>query len=294
MTGMVSVKFNKSILNQNTECYEERQLFFNHLKRFVAASAENKSVTIVLHGSYATGEITPYSDIDLLAFYPFSLDKRRRKEILRLLSRITFYIHRRDPLMHHAVDVIDQNSLGFYDESALPIDTLKKSVLLFGSSEMSFSPDEVAARKGAKEKLLKTCEAIMCLKNSPVNRSQYKLKCLVSMVLLVPVLLLQADGRDFRDKKESLSIARLEYGAQFSFEAIERATYIRELWQVPRMTKLIRSALIPFESHSYSPLWLQRLSGALPANGDFDVGDFLECTKIFAEEVLSYAKNNII
>jgi predicted nucleotidyltransferase len=284
------VKFNRAPLHPETKCYESRVALFASVKNFIEQAAFPQSVTLLLHGSYATGKITEYSDIDVLAIFAPHKNQEDRKALKHALWALTCYLHRIDPLMHHGVDFIDEGSLRRYDESLLPIDALAKSIVLHGAPEISITASTETGMQSARVKLHNFCTSVIDVQTNWISTTPYKVKAFLSTLFLIPVLLLQAEKGVFLYKRESLEIARSMYAKDISFEAIDAATIMREKWRVSKSTLVLRKLLSPFESKFYSPLYLQRLSGAYPLGDAKALHPFLRTSKRFASEVLNYAK----
>src|SRR5690606_7922877 len=117
--------------------------------------------------------------------------------------------------------------------------------------------------KNARRKLSLQCNFILNIEPSIINRTPYKMKCFISALFLIPVLLYQAQTACFRYKRESLILAKEKYSPDISFQAIDVATHLRETWPTSFASHAIRHSMIPFESILPSPLWAQRISGCL-------------------------------
>jgi predicted nucleotidyltransferase len=288
-----SIKLHKSLLNEETACYARRLRLFESLKNFVSGN-RLEGLTLLLHGSYAVGKLTPFSDIDVVAIFSFNTECDLKDKYWKQLRRITFFLHQYDPLMHHEVDIIDRDQFMDYDESTLPVATLERSILIFGDPHLEVKVNNYKSQIMAKRKLLRTCESVLLYEDNIINRTPYRIKCLVSVVLLIPVLLLQAREGVFQCKGDSLRLARLRYGDQISFEAIDFATEIRGTWWVSKASYGIRFFLIPFESTYYSPLWLQRIAGAAFPRHSPVIDRLFEESKVFSAQISRYAKNSIV
>lgn len=277
-----------------TACRSKREAVSDFLREFVQRQLSDLNISVILHGSYATGTITAFSDIDLLAFIPSNRDGNYSCLIDHRLRRLTFQLHRIDPLMHHNVDVVDERNFENYDESTLPIDAISQSVILLGSPTLSISPNLQLSKANAAAKLVKTCNSIILFQDTVVNRTPYRIKCLISALFLVPILLLQSHKGMFLYKRESLALAEKFYGNVIDFRAIYLATKMRSEWHLSRSSVVVRKTLIPFESCLYSPLWLQRISGSLFPVKKSVYQELLRESKRFVGDVLLYAKQNDI
>lgn len=275
-----------------TGCRKYRQSINDFLQDYVKTELSDLDLNIILHGSYATGLITAFSDIDLLAFVSHSDNKEYNRLLASKLQQLTLQLHRLDPLMHHNVDVVSNKILENYDESTLPVDAISQSVSLLGNPTFSISPNIQISQANAAVKLVRTCHSILTFQDTLVNRTPYRVKCLISALFLVPILLLQSHKRIFLYKRESLALAEELYGDTLNFKSIHLATKMRYEWTLSRSSLLVRKALIPFESRFYSPLWLQRISGSLYPMRKSVYQELLKESKIFVEDVLIYAKKS--
>jgi predicted nucleotidyltransferase len=230
LNSLVNVRGN--LHNEESRCYPAREKVFRELTNIIHQEKNSCNVYYLLHGSYATGNITSFSDVDVVCISNTNVltvaDMIRLKKTNRAIEK---YIFKIDPLMHHGIDLIEFNSFLSYDESVLPIDTLNKAVLL--NAESLYIPaiiDTSLSRKNAKTKLKNKCNIINNFESSFINRSPYKLKCLLSVLFLIPVLLMQSETGVFSYKRDSIGSARRLFGGSLPFDIIDDATKLRENW----------------------------------------------------------------
>ena len=139
-----------------------------------------------------------------------------------------------------------------YDESILPVKTLRSAVALNESRQMNIIVDHELSVINAKKKLVKQCDAVILFKENKMNQSLYKMKGLISVLMLIPVLLLQADVKEFLYKRDAIKRARDLYIEKIPFTAIDMATEFRKDWLVPRYIYYLRKIII-FDEKMFFP-----------------------------------------
>lgn len=241
LTSLVDVR--SDLLNEESRCYPARHKVFQELRNIIHQEKTSCDVFYLLHGSYATGCITPFSDVDVVCIVNTNaLTAADMARLARTKRAIEKYIFKIDPLMHHGVDLIELDSFSSYDESILPIDTLNRAVVLNAESlSIPAFIDASLSRKNAQMKLKNNCNIIMDFESSFINRSPYKLKCLLSVLFLVPVLLMQSEAGVFSYKRDSIESARRLFGESLPFNIIDDASKLRENWIIPGMTIALHS-----------------------------------------------------
>ncbi|MFH7326592.1 nucleotidyltransferase domain-containing protein [Desulfurivibrio sp. C05AmB] len=282
-----------SIFGEYTSCYSKRVRVVNEIKKYLDSLFDNGKNTILLHGSYSTGIITNFSDIDIVIIS--SSEKPKKSNDIHcadIARKLSLYIHKIDPLMHHCVDIISDKYFHEYDESVLPVDTLKKSVILKGDPNLYISTNKKLSINNAYNKLINTCNSVLLCNNNLVSRTPYKLKCVISVVLLIPILFIEAIDGIFLYKREALKLFEEKYNKFFPLRALGEASRMREEWKTNCISFAIRRSLFPVENFVRSPLWLQRISGVFfPMNVD-DYQDFMRQVQSFANSVKCYAESN--
>lgn len=239
------VEFKSDILDEESRCYPARYKVFQELRNIIHQEKPPCGVFYLLHGSYATGYITPFSDVDVICIVNTNaLTAADIARLARTNRAIEKYIFTIDPLMHHGVDLIELNSFSSYDESILPIDTLNRAVVLNAESlSISAFVDANLSRKNAQMKLKNNCNTIIDFESSFINRSPYKLKCLLSVLFLVPVLLMQSEAGVFSYKRDSIESARRLFRELLPFNIIDEASMLRENWIIPGMASALHGIL---------------------------------------------------
>ena len=121
-----------------------------------------------------------------------------------------------------------------------------------------------------------------------INFSLYKMKCLVSIVLLIPVLLLQADEGEFLYKRDAIRRARELYKDKISFVAVDIATHIRNSWKVPGYVGNIRGWLALIDPFVPCLQNVQRVTGSTAFFSGSDAKEFIKEAKLFSSSVRDY------
>ena len=198
--------------------------WFDQLKNFGKILSKQGALLLV-QGSYADGQFTPYSDVDLVVIGDlFSQD------VWKTITKIEELILGIDPLQHHGVQLMDKSCLDAYWQMDLPIDTIKKS------SNFTDEPYQLSVKKiieesyGAKSSVIHTLEAIKrFLENK--NKQEIGLwawKYFLSQLMLLPTLFLEAVGK-YVYKADSFELAQ-EYFSETAWYSMEAATKARKVW----------------------------------------------------------------
>jgi predicted nucleotidyltransferase len=285
------ISLNEYPLGENSPCYNKRNSVFRKLKKILADFQIPDYITVFMHGSFATGDITAFSDIDIAIFIDSEKltfdDIRATQSVVKGLRK---YMYSIDPIMHHGIDFIDKKCFPAYDESSLPINTLENSVRLWGKNAcMTISVDRQLSMQNARDKLVKYCNALLSYDESCINLTPYRMKCIMSVLFLIPVLLLQADKGIFLYKKIALSKSMNEY-KKLNFSAIDTATQLRECWKTSYTSLAIRKILFllyPFIPNLASG---QRLAGCFYPFSRKKSFKFIREAKSLARQVIEYVK----
>ena len=162
--------------------------------------------------------------MSLLLFQIKKYPRKKQKNLRKVIRLMLSYIYSVDPLMHHGIEIISACDFSRYDESILPLKTLRSAVALNESTEMDIIVDHELSVINAKKKLIKQCDAVILFKENKMNQSLYKMKGLISVLTLIPVLLLQADAKEFLYKRDAIKRARDLY--------IEKIPLLLLIWQL--------------------------------------------------------------
>jgi len=149
-----------------------------------------------------------------------------------------------DPLMHHGLMFIGRSKFGRYEETFLPVATLRLARVLYGSNvvELTFAGPDLAR---AKRRLRQAVAALRKQIQSGVySRSDYHLKNFISGVLLLPALYL-ASRSVFVYKRDSFALAKSEFKSP-QWALIERAEELRLSWRQSPGPRFISTLLRAF------------------------------------------------
>ena len=286
------ISLNKDLLGEQTSCYKKRKYVFSGLKELLDNFQMPDNITVFLHGSYATGDITSFSDIDIaLIINSENLcyeDLQTTRSLVKLLKR---YIYGIDPTMHHGIDVFDKKYFQAYDESVLPVNTLENAVLLYGKSvDITLSVDRNLSIKNARNKLVEKCNALLKYDENYINFTPYRMKCIMSVLFLIPVLLLQANKGVFLYKRSALLKSKNEY-KELNFSVVDTATQMRERWNASNTSLAVRKVLFWIYPIIPSLAAGQRLSGCFFPFSRKESIEFISEAKIFARQVNAYVKS---
>ncbi len=190
-------------------------------------------LTILIHGSQATGDTCEFSDVDVLVIlddlHNFGRDEHLQTvhELRMLLTSVFAF----DSLMHHGLMWLQASALEDYDERFLPVETLQLSKVLFGPQDLRLSPRPPDGPASAQ----RVRAAAQSLRGQLIRhehlRGDYQLKNLISGILLLPSLFL-ASKSVFVYKRRSFDLASEHFSAS-SWQFIELAEQIRRAWVRP-------------------------------------------------------------
>ncbi len=204
---------------------------------------------IIVHGSQATDKsVCDFSDVDIVVILDDSIQhaksdvRRAVTGLLRLLKAVYAY----DPLMHHGLMFYPRSGLEAYDQSFLPIETLKRAKTIVGDRNL-----EVVQAVADQSKLVaRLRNSVNSLRRSFQHgdylRNDFHLKRILSGVLLLPAGVLATRGC-FVYKAESFGLAQELFNAS-QWELVRRAEDMRTKWirpAQPPFASLLGSALHP-------------------------------------------------
>ncbi|MEE9338399.1 MAG: nucleotidyltransferase domain-containing protein [Methylococcaceae bacterium] len=220
----------QNLLNtNNTPSFFEQLIEFNN-------DLETYNSTLIVQGSYADSTHISYSDLDLVIIGYLS------EEVQNLKTNIEQLLLSIDPLQHHGVFFINKNSLENYWQMDLPIQTLKKSLVLSRMSTLTINIPYYFNEK------LSSYNWVMNFINHyptlPITMSSgaFFAKYFLSQLLLVPVLFLASMGH-YIYKRESFSYAEKYYSNE-AWLCIEIASSIRTNWNQAHISSKYESTRI--------------------------------------------------
>jgi hypothetical protein len=216
---------------ENTEEFYGQPL--TELREFIRAKAENLVKNVIIQGSLGDHTaINGWSDADTVIILEAGVltEPDSILQLKRVLTRARYYQYSVDPLQHHGHLVIPEEMLDWYPQNVLPVITFKASgVALFGPDEMTVIPRDAGTEMARKFHTFAD-GIIRQWENRSIPKHRYGWKSLVSRVLLLPTLYLQAAG-EYVYKGESFQIAKDDFDT--TWEVIEKASEIRRNWPTP-------------------------------------------------------------
>ncbi|MFW5690259.1 MAG: glycosyltransferase [Planctomycetota bacterium] len=96
----------------------------------------------VVHGSFATMDYTPFSDIDTQLFLTDSVfeDAGRLQSVARFIAQKNALLRSFDPIQHHGYFITLDVDRRCYPQSFLPVATLERSRSVFGQADFPLQP----------------------------------------------------------------------------------------------------------------------------------------------------------
>jgi len=187
-------------------------------------------ISVYVHGSMATGDYTPFSDVDdLVILHQSSWESHKRfRQVAWLLEKTTTRFQRVDPLQHHGHWVFLDFDFACLDQSTMPLVVLKSAVRVVGRSEIEA---EIRNHPWGFGRVLwaiiqEVRRDTLSLLRGTLNL--YGLKNLVAGISILPPLTFQVHGRII-DKKTAILSSATIFSEQ-TFPALGWATKIREEW----------------------------------------------------------------
>lgn len=194
------------------------------------SDAPTPGVDFILHGSQADSTATPFSDIDIVALVNDEriMSAKDVYSVRKVSKKIIRTIYQVDPTAHHGLMVLRKSFLSDYDESFLPIDAIARGLVLGAPDlEVSYKKNLNASISGARLKLDNGIGYFS--KRLDRDVSYFNIKNLVSSVLILCVLWVQARMRIFTDKRESLLLFS-KIGPSRCMNTLQIATSLRFDW----------------------------------------------------------------
>ena len=187
-------------------------------------------VSVYLHGSMATGDYTPFSDVDdLVIVHRTSWSSYARfRQVVRALEIVATLFQRIDPLQHHGHWIYLDCDLACLDQSSLPLVVLNDSVVVVGRPEVraNLRIEDWGLRRVLWETIQDVRHNASALARGKVNL--YGLKNLVSGISLLPPLVFQVNGK-MLDKKTAI-LRSSDIFSDEALVALQWSTKLRETW----------------------------------------------------------------
>ena len=189
-----------------------------------------EDLSVYVHGSMATGDHTPFSDVDDLVILhqnSWACYEHFRQVVL-LLEKTTRLFQRFDPLQHHGHWVFLNFDMICLDQSTMPLVVLENAIVVVGPRE---GKANIRNEPRSFGRILWTI--IQEVRRDALSLVQgklniYGLKNLISGISLLPALAFQVHGK-FLDKKTAI-LRSDEMFSEQAILAIQWATKVREGW----------------------------------------------------------------
>lgn len=214
---------------------------------------------VAIHGSQATGDACAFSDVDVLVVVEDrkTFTAGEHAAAVKELQRLLRAIYRYDPLMHHGLMFFPASGFDAYDQTFLPLETLRRASVLHGSKRLAVRTVPGAAETSRRRVQNALAVIRARLAEHAAERDDYSFKRVVSNILLLPALLAAARGHQVY-KKDSFPLVQ-EWFSDAEWSGIRRAEEYRTLWKRTEQPMLQR--LLGETSHpSVRVRWSARLS----------------------------------
>lgn len=222
----------------------------------------NNLVAAFCHGSVATDEIIPYSDFDgaLIIKDTVVASNSKLASLARGLIESRVKMNTFDPLQHHGWIVTTETDLDFYCEAYFPVSLFAEAKALIPAQGLGLclqlrnsQSEFLAAFDNLSSVLLRRFEGGTEFKNS------YEAKAVLSQLMLIPALFLQAKRLRSCSKAESFAIAK-EYFDDEIWRIMDEVSAIRANWQLDDLNRISRVAA---RLRSWRPILLSRFAPRL-------------------------------
>jgi hypothetical protein len=197
------------------------------LKALIDTKYAELFIGAIVHGSVATGEIINYSDFDGLLIVN---DKYiSSKELLQFKKESMKIIYKFDPLQHHGWFQINEGQLQQYPQTYFPFELFEYAKLIHPSQPLNLTL-QIPSDLDYKQPFFDLCQAI----EHNINRGYrpknvYQLKSLLSQIMLLPALYIQAKEKHGIFKKFSFEIVEKTFGKKLLIPIL-MASEIRKNW----------------------------------------------------------------
>ncbi|MBI4677570.1 MAG: nucleotidyltransferase domain-containing protein [Elusimicrobia bacterium] len=237
------LRIGADILAPETADFARRAGVLRALRSSLGPMVPPDGAAFILHGSFAVGGTTAFSDIDIaLLVDEASLDEGRLRRLRTASQSLLRAAYRIDPLMHHGIGVLFRGEMACYDQSILPLNAVESGVVLAGgplSIEAAWHPGR--SRASAASKLRRQIGSLRRDLGTGLL-SLYRRKCLLSVLMLLPSLLVESVEGLFPHKRDSFDLARCRFDDN-DWRAVERASDMRRRWKVPRLLGRLAAAV---------------------------------------------------
>jgi len=209
------------------EVYKGNLALVNELRASIQDKYAYLFTCVLVHGSVATGEVIPYSDFDGLLIVKDAY--KDSKELKRFKHESLKKIYKFDPLQHHGWFEIMESQLGNYPQTYFPHELYEYSKLIFPNNLLELSiilPDKIDFH----EPFVRLADSIeKKIKSGFKSNNIFKLKSMLSEIMLLPTIFLQAKYKKGVFKKHSFELARTLFSEK-AWSVINISSEIRNEW----------------------------------------------------------------
>lgn len=229
--GLRDIKPTSINLHAMSVAYEIQEI--RDLIQFLNRHLKNDLVAAIIHGSVATQDTTPFSDMDALILLKNSVlnNKRRLLKVSYYLNQSQKYFYKFDPLQHHGWFVLFEKNLANFDEIYFPSEILKHSSCIFPPEGINLC---ICTRPASSfdftipfYQLSRAIYKKISLANQ--HNNIYLLKGFLSQFMLLPALYCQARDKKGISKKDSFNSARMDF-ADSEWSIMDEVSKLREQW----------------------------------------------------------------
>jgi hypothetical protein len=195
---------------------------------------------IIVHGSQATRDACDFSDVDIMVVLEDrrAFTAREHEHAAVELRRLLRAVYRYDSLMHHGLQFCGASRLQAWDQSILPVETLRLGYPLHGPRQLQLYAlkADLPALRARVARAVRVLRAR--LDERDFERGDYAYKQFLSNVLLLPALVAAGRGA-FVYKRDAFSLVK-EWFAASEWAGMERAERLRRQWKRPAEPQLQR------------------------------------------------------
>lgn len=235
------------------------------LQAVLDESSRDDLVGAYVHGSAGSDEQVSYSDLDVLLILSDGVltDRSKLMSTARRFRSWKKYLYGYDPLQHHGWFVLTPFDLDHYCEAYFPLALFKYAKSLFPDKGRRLSVSVRDSQSELNDAFRQMAESIdRQLGRGRYPDDMYSLKSLLSRLMLMPALYLQArDGKGVW-KGDSFTLAEADF-SDADWHCIEVATEIRNSWRyhVSPVRRLLMT-----RADRLGSVARRRLSGRIPVD----------------------------
>lgn len=212
--------------------YDGKNLCVRRMMRKLQALQESL-YGAYLHGSLASMDDIRYSDFDALVIVKEEVcaDPERLARTAYALNGLRKIMFAYDPLQHHGWFVLTTADLRCYCDAYFPLELFRHARSLLPGTGTVVSARPRDSRREYEETLNRALNNIeRKLANSGFPKDAFALKSLLSEIMLLPALFIQATRGQAIYKADSFQAAA-RYFEPSIWQAMDRVSAIRAAWQ---------------------------------------------------------------